>query len=208
MKEKSMQNAFTTGAVRLSSVRAAAVALVIAASSYAAAQTSSQDDHHPDGAPLKAAPAQVMPQGGMMQGCGMMGGMMPGMMQGGGMMAMMRMMENCPMMGGGVAAHAEGRIAFLKAELGITDQQKGAWEAYAAAIKKNLEGMQGMRETMMKVTQAKSPAERLDAHIAAMESRVTALKELKPALTALYAALSDDQKKKADELLTGMGCMM
>ena len=39
-------------------------------------------------------------------------------------------------------------------------------------------------------------------------ARVTALKELKPALADLYAALSDEQKKKADELLTGMGCMM
>ena len=28
------------------------------------------------------------------------------------------------------------------------------------------------------------------------------------ALAALYDTLSDDQKKKADELLTGMGCMM
>ena len=27
-------------------------------------------------------------------------------------------------------------------------------------------------------------------------------------LAALYAALSDEQKKKADQILTGMGCMM
>ena len=50
--------------------------------------------------------------------------------------------------------------------------------------------------------------ERIDAHIAAMESRVAALNELKPPLAKLYNALSDEQKKKADELLTGMGCMM
>ena len=56
----------------------------------------------------------------------------------------MGMMGNCPMMGGGAAAHVEGRIAFLKAELAITDQQKNAWEAYAAAIKKNLEDMQSI----------------------------------------------------------------
>jgi len=176
-----MQNAFTAGAVRFSSVVAAAAALVITASSPVAAQ---------------------MQPGGMMQDGGMMGGMMPG----GGMMGMMRMMENCPMMGG--AAHAEGRLAFLKAELAVKDQQKEAWEAYAAAIKKNLQGMQAMRETMINAMQAKSPVERLDAHIAAMDARVAALKELKPALIALYAALSDEQKKKADELLTGIGCMM
>jgi hypothetical protein len=41
-----------------------------------------------------------------------------------------------------------------------------------------------------------------------MDSRVSALKEIKPALAKLYDALGSDQKKKADELLTGMGCMM
>jgi len=56
--------------------------------------------------------------------------------------------------------------------------------------------------------QAKSPVERLDAHLAAMENRITVLRELKPSLADLYAALSEDQKKKADQLLTGMGCMM
>jgi hypothetical protein len=38
--------------------------------------------------------------------------------------------------------------------------------------------------------------------------RGQSLKEVKPALAALYAALSEDQKKKADSLLTGMGCML
>jgi hypothetical protein len=148
------------------------------------------DPHHPGGTNA-AVLAQENPTG-------MRDGMM-GMMRGGGMI---EMMESCG------AAYSEGRIAFLKAELAITDQQKGAWEAYAAAIKKNLEGMQGMHATMMKVTQAKSPVERLDAHVVAMESRLAVLKELKPALGNLYSALSEDQKKKADELLTGMGCMM
>jgi hypothetical protein len=65
--------------------------------------------------------------------------------------------------------------------------------------------MQGMRAAMMKVMQA---VERLDAHIAAMEGRLGALRELKPDLATLYSALSEEQKKKAYELLTGMGCMM
>ena len=41
-----------------------------------------------------------------------------------------------------------------------------------------------------------------------MESRSNALKDVKPALAKLYEALSAEQKKKADEILTGMGCMM
>ena len=130
-------------------------------------------------------------------------------MMGGGMMGsgMMDMMANCPMTGGS-ASFSDGRIAFLKAELGITDAQKSAWEAYAAQIKANLQSMQGMQSTMMTMVAAKTPVERLDASIAAMESRTKALKDIKPALAALYTALSADQKTKADQLLTGMGCMM
>ena len=121
---------------------------------------------------------------------------------------MMGMMNDCPMMGGDTSTFTEGRIAFLKAELAITDAQKSVWDAYAAALQKNLQGMQAMRQTMMKVMEAKTPVERLDAHVTVMDSRLASLKEVKPALTALYAALSTEQKKKADQILTGMGCMM
>ncbi len=125
---------------------------------------------------------------------------------------MMRVMGDCPMMGmmmgADTSTFAEGRIAFLKAELAITDAQKAAWEAYAGALKKNLQAMQAMRQTMMKVMEAKTPTERLEAHIAAMDGRLASLKEVKPALAALYAALGDEQKKKADQILTGMSCMM
>lgn len=124
-------------------------------------------------------------------------------------MGMMMGMGNCPMWGdSGTPAFADGRIAFLKAELAITDAQNSAWDAYANALKKNLESMQGMHQTMLKAWQATSPVERLDAHITAMEGRLAALKEVKAPLEALYAALNDEQKKKADDLLTGMGCMM
>ena len=82
---------------------------LIAGAAATSAQTT-PDPHHPGGTPPSAAaPGQSQPQ--------MTGGMMdPGMMSrmtGGGMMDMM---ANCPMMGAG-ASHAEGRIAFLRAEL-------------------------------------------------------------------------------------------
>lgn len=133
-------------------------------------------------------------------GPGMMGNYGPGTMGG------------CPMMermtDGKVSTFAEGRIAFLNAELGRTDAQKSVWDAYADAIKDNLQNMQGMWQTMKTVFDAKTPADRLDAQIAAMDGRLTALKEIKPVLSKLYVALSAEQKKKADEVLTGMGCMM
>ncbi len=115
----------------------AAAGLLISLCTYATAQTP-YEAHNSD------APRQEMPQGGIMGDREMMGGIMQGR-------GMMGMMGGCPMMSGSNPSYAEGRIAFLKAELSITDQQKGAWDAYAAAVKKNLAGMQNMHEAMMKV---------------------------------------------------------
>jgi len=144
--------------------------------------------------------------GGMMGG-GMMG---RGMMGQGGMMEMMG--RGCPMMGmmmgGDMPMYRAGRIAFLKAELAITDAQTNVGDDYADALKKNMQSMQDMHKTMMAASTGKTPVERLDARLTAMEGRLQALKEIKPKLAALYDVLSDDQKKKADQLLTGMGCMM
>jgi hypothetical protein len=220
----------------LRTLAAIAAAAAIAGTSHAWSQGST-DPHHPGQPPASAgnpAPPQQggtpgsmtpgrMGQGGSpgmgqgMMGPGMMGqGMMgPGMMgQGmmGGMPAQgMGMMANCPMMGmavgGDNAAFPEGRVAFLRAELGITETQKDAWESYAAVLKKNLQNMQAMRQNMMQVMQAKTPVERIDTQIGVMESRLSSLKELKPALTELYSGLTAEQKTKADQLLTGMGCM-
>lgn len=148
--------------------------------------------------------AAVMPSSAQQPGMGMRD-----MPMGRGMMGMM---GDCPMMGmrmgDDMSTFAEGRVAFVKAELAITDAQKGVWDTYVVALKKNLQGMQTMRQTTMKVMEAKTPVERLDAHLAAMEGRLASLKDVKPALSALYAALSAEQKKKADQILTGMGCMM
>jgi len=47
----------------------------------------------------------------------------------------------------------------------------------------------------------------LDLQIGFMKSRLAALEQLKPATEALYKTLSDDQRKKADEILPVMGCM-
>ena len=135
---------------------------------------------------------------GMMMGPGMRGPMMHGGMMG----------RSCPMMAGVEDTYAKGRIAFLKAELDITDSQKEAFDAYAESLRDNLESMRGMHQAMMGAMQAKTPVDRLDAHLGMMENRLAALREVKPKLEALYAVLSDDQKTKANKLLTGMGCMM
>ena len=68
--------------------------------------------------------------------------------------------------------------------------------------------MQDMMQTMRAVFDTKTPVEGLDAHLAALEARVKALMDVRPVLAKLHEALSADQKKKANDLLTGTGCMM
>lgn len=164
------------------------------------------------GVTVSPAIGQMGPMGpggpGTMYGPGYgQGRMGPGMMGSGP-----GMMGGCPMMGmtseGQALMFTEGRIAFLKTELGITDAQKAVWDSYADAIKRNLQNMQSMWQSMKAVFEAKTPVERLDAHIGTMDGRLGALKAIRPALADLYAALTADQKKKADEILTGVGCMM
>lgn len=152
------------------------------------ALTMADDAHHAKEEP-KAA--QAAPQGQRMEpGKGM--GMMPD-----------GMMGNCPMMGGSTKT-----ADAIKPELGITEAQKSVWDAFAAAQAKAQTAMPGMRQSMMKMMDAKSPVERLTARISAMDAHLASLKELKAPLAALYDALSDDQKKKAETALSGVGCMM
>jgi hypothetical protein len=125
---------------------------------------------------------------------------------------MMMMGRSCPvmgmMMGIDAPAFGEGRIAFLKAELAIGEAQKAAWEAYAEALKRNFENVKSMRQTMAAAQESRSPVERLDAHITAMEGRLASLRDIRPSLTAFYETLSTEQRRTADALLTGMGCMI
>ena len=154
--------------------------------------------------------------GGMQQGMPMMGMREGGMQQQGmpmGMMcSMMRQgsMGSTPMgstsMGGMpmMADHTEGRIAFLKTELKITDAQLPLWNAVADAIRANAKGGMGMMDNMGQG----SLIERLAAREKALATQAEALQKFKSAVDPLYAGLSDEQKKTADELLMGPIGMM
>lgn len=109
---------------------------------------------------------------------------------------------------GETSTFVNGRVAFLKAELGITDAQAKVWDAFVEAMKSNFINMQGLRQAMRATFDADTPMERLDSRISVMESRIATLKEMKKPLADLYGTLSDAQKAKANDLLTGMGCMM
>jgi len=167
------------------------------------AQQQQHDEHHPATPPsATAAPGPGMP-GGAMAGAGGMP-----------MMGMMRMMMGQDGMGGmpmmpAMAGHVEGRLAFLKTELKITEAQLPLWNAVADAIRANAKGMGEISGGMMGASPAATLPDKLAAREKMMTAHLEALRELKAVVDPLYAALSDEQKKTADELLMGpMGMMM
>ncbi|RUV74803.1 MAG: hypothetical protein EOR30_29570 [Mesorhizobium sp.] len=107
--------------------------------------------------------------------------------------------------GAGIGAVVEGRLAFLKNELGITSDQLGVWNAYAGAVKGRVDVLQNARESVTERMQQGSATDRMDARIEGLEAIVEAMKAVKPATEKLYAALNDKQKKTADELI-GVDC--
>src|SRR5215469_16069256 len=155
------------------------------------AQQPQHDEHHPPAPPAAAGPG------------------MPGGMAGDGDMSMMRMMMGRDGMSmGAMARHVEGRLAFLKTELKITDAQLPLWNAVADAMRANAKSMGDMAGGMMGGSQTATLPDKLAVREKMMSAHLEALRKFKAVVDPLYAALSDEQKKTADELLIGpMGMM-
>jgi hypothetical protein len=155
-----------------------------------------------------------MPMPGQMQDC-----------QGAGcqprdsnMMPMMQMMErmhgrmNQQMngMGSGTGASAsgpadvterlEGRIAFLKTELQITDKQTADWNVLADALRSSRQHLLEARKLLVMDDKVAGP-ERLDRYEHHLGERLEAIKSARSAFARLYGSLSDGQKQTADAIL-------
>lgn len=143
-------------------------------------------------------------------GPGMMGhgGMGPGMIGHGGMGP--GMMGSAQAMCNAMTGHVEGRLAYIKAELKVTQAQEPLWNAYAAAARANGNAMLAHCTAMMGQPgrSAANLPDRLDQHEQLMAAQLEAVRTMSKALKPLYAALSDSQKKTADELFSGRMGMM
>lgn len=191
-----------------------------AAMLLSAAPALAEDAHHPapaettapapgEAAPQPSAPA---PEGAEMPG-GMMGGDMMKMMQEmmgrhagmmRGMMADGAGMQD-GMMGKMMAPeYVEGRIAFLRAELKVTDAQQPLWEAVAAALRENARGSAGM---MQQEQDAQGLPNSLERREKLLSARLDAVRQLRAAVEPFYASLDEAQKAAADNLLMPMGMM-
>lgn len=153
------------------------------------------DPHHPQQSGGEAAPPADQQTAGMSM-MNMMAGMMK--MMAGGQMGMGGM--DAP--GMGMTEHAEGRLAFLRAELQITDAQTKAWDDFATAVRDSAKRMMENRGAMMSPSTGGQLLSQLDAQEKLLEARLASVRALKTSFASLYEALSPVQKKSVDELLS------
>jgi hypothetical protein len=99
--------------------------------------------------------------------------------------------------------HVEGRIAFLKAELKITDAQAPLFERVAEAMRANAKEMAQLHQQWRADRdKPKNAVERLETRVKFGELHTQHEQRFLAAFKPLYDSLSDDQKKAADELLS------
>jgi hypothetical protein len=167
-----------------------------------------EETHHPPG----TAQAQPQPVPGPSQlpaqptrpGMGMtgQGRMMGGNMMGdAGMPGMMPMMGMMQMMQGG--KHIDGRLAFIKAELKITEAQEKVWNDFANALRQAVAKVREANAAMPAMSGMAgnvTPPQLLEQHEKQLAARLDAIRIVKPALGPFYAALSEEQKETLAQL--------
>ncbi|MCO6419321.1 Spy/CpxP family protein refolding chaperone [Siccirubricoccus sp. KC 17139] len=140
-----------------------------------------------------------------MAGCDMMammrdmmmrrGAMPQGMQQGGAAPGMGAMGGDQPV--GGSAARLEGRIAFLRTELRITDAQAPAWDTFANTLRAGREHLDAARAALQDSGRAADPMARLASFESHLRERTEAIHMTRMAFDTLYSQLDDAQKRTA-----------
>jgi len=165
------------------------------------------------------------PYGAMMGGQSGMGqGMMGQGMMGKGGMGQGNMGQGKMGHGRGMQSgqFVEGRLAFLKTELGITDSQQQIWDEFAGFMRTRAKTMQEQMQQRQAhwqqhmqqntsdqksmdhkpMNQAEqSPLEHMQKRITHMQKRTVRMQAGLEALTKLYSALTPEQQAKAKNLL-------
>jgi hypothetical protein len=101
-------------------------------------------------------------------------------------------------------AETETWLAEVKSRVGITDAQAGAWKSFADAVsaqaKTRQEHFQAMRQLWN--SPPRSALEVQERHTQLMKQRLADQEAYTQALKDLYGALTDQQKRRADAVLS------
>jgi Spy/CpxP family protein refolding chaperone len=99
---------------------------------------------------------------------------------------------------------ADSHLSGLKAQLQITAAQEPAWQAFTAAAKQQVAGMQAMFAQVQRQDAGTAP-ERLALQSTLMQQRGAAMATMSNALNALYAVLTPEQRAIVDQQHAMMG---
>ena len=97
----------------------------------------------------------------------------------------------------------EGRLAYAKTLLGITDDQAPAWKVFEDVSRANVQSLGAAHDAEMAALG--SPIDRMQAQTDMMQAQLDARKALLPATEALYNVLTPDQRERADVVLLLLG---
>src|SRR5262245_9639114 len=104
-----------------------------------------------------------------------------------------------------LGARVEGRLAYSKALLGITDSEAAAWKAYEDVSRANVRSLEAAQRAMIDAERTGAVIDRMHAQTAMMQAQLDARKALQPATEALYKALTPEQRDRADAVLLLLG---
>ena len=99
--------------------------------------------------------------------------------------------------------HIDGILAFAEAELKITDAQQPAWTEFSDSMRELINENSAYRQSKIPQRDELANAslvERIDHRLASLERRQLQLRKMADAVKKIYAALTPEQQRLADEL--------
>ena len=106
-----------------------------------------------------------------------------------------------------VDEHIDGQLGYIKAELKITEAQTAQWNVFADAFRadkeKQAEACKTMQEQVRSTASAPLP-DSMKMMADRLSVRLESLRTMYAAIGPLYASLTQEQKKKADEIMKGI----
>jgi hypothetical protein len=100
--------------------------------------------------------------------------------------------------------YTEARIKELEGALKITEAQKESWNALTQVMRENAKDMDALTKDKAEIAKTMSAVEHLKFHNQITQARLDQMNKFLPPFEALYAGMSDEQKKSTDTIfLTG-----
>lgn len=95
--------------------------------------------------------------------------------------------------------HTEASIKQLQGALKITSQE-ALWNNMTQVMRENAKEMDALTKEMAENSKTMNAVERMKFHSQITEAHLNQQKKLLPVFEVLYASMSDEQKKRTDEL--------